>query len=265
MNSVKFITVIFFATMFSSCAFNMFFYYPDSGFVPAENIQYTEHFLPSSNGKKIHTLVFEPDSHAKANILILHGNAGSLSGWMTMSPPFTEAGYRVIIFDYRGFGISEGRPSHKGAFSDAVRVLDFICKNEQFKKQKTIVYGLSLGGNLAVKLALENQERIHALVIEGAFTNQRDIATHITPPIIKPFPWLLSHSYIKGEKLIRSITIPKLIIHSIDDEVVPFKMAKEYEANARAPKEFWQITGKHLGAISYSKTELIEKFNLLID
>jgi hypothetical protein len=103
------------------------------------------------------------------------------------------------------------------------------------------------------------------MVIEGAFTNQRDIAVQITPPIIKPFPWLLSHSYIKGEKLIKEILIPKLIIHSADDEVVPFKMGKEYEANASDPKEFWQITGRHLGAISFNKEVLISKFDKLLE
>ena len=122
-----------------------------------------------------------------------------------------------------------------------------------------IILGRSIGGHLAVKIAHDHQNEIKALVTEGAFTNHHDIAVAVTPFWLSPFASLLVKSKYNAKKLIQEITIPKLIIHSVEDEVVPYWMGVELYKKAAEPKTFWKIKGPHIGGVELYEKEYMKR------
>ena len=126
--------------------------------------------------------------------------------------------------------------------TDAHSALDYVLKREETKGTKVVIYGQSLGGHLSAVVASERQNDIDALVIEGAFSSHRDIAADMVPVLGRIF---VAEKY-NGFKSLRDYKKPVLVIHSTEDDVIPFKMGQKLYANANAPKEFYEIKGCHM-------------------
>lgn len=257
----KILIIIIISSILSSCSFNYFFYFPDKEFNYTSEYKFEEIFLTSKNGNKIHSLLFPSKVNPKATILILHGNAGSLSGWANIAEPFIKNNYEVLILDYQGFGISEGKPKHKNLYNDSKVAMEFLIERNNKKNTPIILYGLSIGGNMSVKIANEFQNNIKALIIEGAFTNHREIAVEICPALLKPIPFMFCKSYVNADELIAKIKIPKIIIHSSEDQTIPFWMGKKLYENASEPKQFWEIQGKHLEMLNKYEDIFFDKLD----
>lgn len=248
-----------------SCSFNSMFYRPDTDDEDIE-LSCEQGFIAGKNGNKIHYMVKEPDSgQAKANILILHGNAGNLAGWSGIAPYLTKSGYRVFMIDYQGFGKSEGKPGHKAVLNDAQSSLDFLLEQPYAKDTKLILFGFSIGGQLAIALAAENQDKIDGLIVEGTFTSHNDIATALMPFFIKPLARILVHSPYKAKNLIRELKMPKLIVHSTEDGLIPYRMGETLFNNAVEPKSMWTINGEHLQGFELHEDEYIQRIDKLTE
>ncbi|MEJ2534739.1 MAG: alpha/beta hydrolase, partial [Gammaproteobacteria bacterium] len=109
-----------------------------------------------------------------------------------------------------------------------------------------VLYGMSLGGHLAVVVAAQNPDLVDALVIEGAFTSHRDMAAAQKGALARAF---VSEPY-SAEDSIGAWDKALLIIHSVDDEIVPFSMGQELFELAGEPKQLLEIDGPHLAAIA---------------
>ncbi len=249
-----------------SCTYQRMFYYPDKKNLeiqiteyPSENI-----FLTSKNGKQINCLFVKSNVAPVATILFLHGNAGNITHWKKPLETLAKNGFQTFIIDYQGFGKSEGKPKHKTLLQDAETALSYIKMRDDCKNIKLIVLGTSIGGHLAITLTKKHQNNINALVSEGAFTSHNEIATYMVPWFIKPLARLTVLSQYRAKKNIKQISIPKLIIHSTDDAVIPFAMGKKLYKNATEPKEFWEIKGKHIHGILDYETEYIHKLKNII-
>jgi uncharacterized protein len=254
----------------SSCSTSAFFYapykelkhQPDTSHYFVEEINFS-----SSNGKKLNGWFFKPkNKKVIGTILHFHGNGGNISYQYQFSDSLIKAGFQVMVFDYQGFGKSEGKVSQEKVLEDGISALHYIKKREDVKNTKLILFGQSLGGHLSCVVAAREQNMIDALVVEGAFTGHERMAIYVGGKSGAP-KWLakiIVPSKYNAIDEIDKVTIPKLIIHSTEDQTCPFYMGKELFDKAIAPKEFWEIKGGHIMASQLYKGEFVKKFINLI-
>ncbi|HLC41744.1 MAG TPA: alpha/beta hydrolase [Methylomirabilota bacterium] len=180
-----------------------------------------------------------------------HGNAGNISHRLENIHLFHDRlGVGVFIFDYRGYGKSQGRPSEEGLYRDARAALTAMSKETGQHARDLIYFGRSLGAALAVEMALHHPPR--ALVLEAPFLSVQAMAHRTLPGA----GYLLQHRYDSGEKLPR-VTIPVFILHGDRDETVPFSHGRRLFEIANEPKAFYTIAGAdhnntyHVGGDDY--------------
>ncbi len=190
---------------------------------------------------------FVPAENAKGVIIFCHGNAGNISHRLDTLRIYHNLGFSVLLFDYRGYGRSEGKPSEAGTYSDARAAWDYLVKKRNVEPGRITIAGRSLGAAIAAQLASETQPR--ALILESAFTSVPDMAAKLYPFL--PVRWLSRFSY-NTLAIIAQIECPVLVIHSKDDDLVPFAHGEELFDAARPPKDFLEIRGDHNGGYVFS-------------
>ncbi len=173
-------------------------------------------------------------------ILFCHGNGGNISHRLDSIQLFHRLGLSTFIFDYRGYGLSEGSPAEKGTYLDAEAAWNYLIRQRKVEPKKIIVFGRSLGGAVAAWLAQGHTPRM--LIIESTFTSVKDLAGKFYPY----FPVrLLSRFNYNVIEYLQKVNCPLLIIHSRDDEIVPFSHGQRLFMSAKEPKEFLDIMGTH--------------------
>lgn len=198
------------------------------------------------DGVELHGWFFPADrssTRAHLALLICHGNGGNISHRLGLCAALLETGASVFVFDYRGYGQSRGRPSEEGTYRDAQAAHQWL-RQRGFKGEQIIAFGESLGGGVASDLAL--RETLGGVVLQSTFTSIPDIGKEL-------FPWLPVRligtiKYDTHSKLPR-LQVPVLVIHSREDDLVPFRHAEKNFAVARAPKLFRELRGKHNDAL----------------
>jgi fermentation-respiration switch protein FrsA (DUF1100 family) len=176
-------------------------------------------------------------------VLFCHGNAGNISHRLEMCEALLETGVGVFLFDYRGFGRSQGRPSEDGTYRDTAAAFQWL-QRKGIASTDVIIMGESLGGGIGSELA--SRERVGGLILESTFTSILDIGAEIYPWL--PVRWLATIKYDTRSRLAR-LKIPVLVMHSRADDVVAFHHAEENFAAANEPKLFWEIKGDHNNAL----------------
>ncbi|MEF9427051.1 MAG: alpha/beta hydrolase, partial [Candidatus Mariimomonas ferrooxydans] len=164
----------------------------------------------------------------------------------------------VMIFDYRGYGMSTGSPSENGLYLDAEAVFNYLVNEKAILPWEIIVYGESLGAAIAVDLA--GKHDLGGIIIEGGFTSVSDMTKKILPFI----PAVIYASRYDALEKIKNIKSPKLIFHSVDDEIIPFEMGEKLFNEAAEPKEFVKIQGGHNDAFLTSHEVYSEKIDSFI-
>lgn len=181
-----------------------------------------------------------PADHARGFVLFCHGNAGNISHRLDSIRIFHGLGLGVLIFDYRGYGKSGGSPDEEGTYLDAEAAWDYLASTLNVKPDKIVLFGRSLGSAVAAEIALRKQAG--ALIMESGLTSVPDLGKKFFPYL--PVRFLSRYHYESISKVGR-IKIPKLFIHSPDDEIVPYEQGVRLFENASEPKEFLKITGGH--------------------
>lgn len=181
-----------------------------------------------------------PAEKERGVLLFCHGNAGNISHRLDSIKIFNSLHLSIFIFDYRGYGNSEGKPSEQGTYLDAEAAWNFLTNIKNKSPEKIVIFGRSIGGAVAAETALRKNPA--ALIIESGFKSIPEIGAHHYPWL--PVKLIAKYKYSTIDK-IGLIKCPKLIIHSPDDEIVPFKHGKELYEKASSPKEFFQIYGSH--------------------
>ena len=176
-------------------------------------------------------------------ILLLHGNAGNIGHRWEKIRALGSVGCAVFAIDYRGYGRSGGSPTEAGVYRDVDGACAYLA-GRGTPTTSIIVYGESIGGALAVDLAA--RKTVKALIVENTFTSIADIAKRTFPLI----PAVALASRMDSLSKIGKVGSPKLVIHSIDDEIVPFEMGKRLFDSAVEPKRFLQLRGGHNTAFS---------------
>lgn len=221
-------------------------------------------FLTASDGVRLSAWFFPANAgspRADIAILICHGNGGNISHRLELCRSLLETGVNVLVFDYRGYGHSEGKLSEEGTYRDAQAAYQWL-RQRGFAPEKIVAFGESLGGGVAGELAL--REVLGGLILQSTFTSIPDIGAEIFPWL--PVRRLASIKYDTLKKLPRLRT-PLLVAHSRDDSLVQFHHAEKNFAAANEPKMFWETEGGHCYFIEgYGRCiEGIEKFLRMIE
>ncbi len=183
---------------------------------------------------------FIPGEGNRGVILFCHGNAGNISHRLESIQLFHRLGLGVFIFDYRGYGLSDGKPTEHGTYQDAEAAWWYLTKQRRVNPGEIIIFGRSIGGAVASWLAQKHPSG--ALILESTFTSLPNIAASLYPYL--PVRLLLRFEYNTSEHLSR-IYCPVLIVHSPDDEIMPFRQGQLLFDMANEPKSFLEISGTH--------------------
>ncbi len=183
---------------------------------------------------------FVPRPHAKGTVIIFHGNAGNISHRVELIQLFYRIGLNTFIFDYRGYGQSEGRPSEHGTYLDAEATWLYLTQSRNILPGEIVLFGRSLGGPIAAWLAQKHNPA--GLIIESSFTSIPELAAELYPYL--PVKLLCRYEYNTRE-YVTKIRCPIFIIHNVHDEIVPFKHGQKLFEKAQSPKEFLETTGSH--------------------
>jgi fermentation-respiration switch protein FrsA (DUF1100 family) len=214
-----------------------FIYFP-AGYDPesyarGESAGAADVWFSASDGVRLHAWLFQSDS-AAATILMAHGNAGNLSHRLPVCLALRGAGFNVLIFDYRGYGRSEGDPSEEGIYLDAAAAFDQAAR--MLPGTAIVIHGSSLGGAVAVETAVRKPAA--GLILEATFTSAADVgAIH--------YPFLpvriMMRTGLNSIGKIRAVRAPKLFIHGDADEIIPIDLGRKLFEAAPEPKEFVTI------------------------
>jgi uncharacterized protein len=174
---------------------------------------------------------------AGAHVLLCHGNAGNVGDRVMHAALLCAAGLDVLLFDYRGFGRSSGRPSEVGTYRDAHAARSTLIARRAVDPDRVIYLGESIGGAVALALALEHPPA--GLVLMSAFTSVRDMARRHYPLV----PQAMVPDAYPSLRRMPDLRAPLLIIHGDRDEIVPLWHAEELFEAAPEPKRRHIIEG----------------------
>ena len=178
-----------------------------------------------------------PNPNAAATILFFHGNAGNIGDRIQFLSFLFESGFSVFVFDYRGYGDSEGRPTEEGILMDSDAAYEELTVGLGVPPEQIVFFGRSLGGVVAAHAA--RGRPIRGLILEGTFSSAHDMAEIIFAPIRVPTPFISVR--LDTLEYLRLRKCPLLVIHGTHDEVVPFRMGQKLFQLADAPKTFYVV------------------------
>ena len=234
------ILLILAGVLFYSKLENKLIFYPDRGFDDSPsnwNLSYRDVLLRTKDGEKLHCWFF-PLAGEPPVLLFCHGNAGNISHRIENAEHLVKRGISVFLLSYRGYGKSTGRPSEKGIYLDGLAAYDYLTESEKIPPNRIALFGRSLGGAVALEVAL--QRGVKCIIIESAFTSLRDMSKTIFPwSLFSPF---IPNHYNNGSK-IATLSVPKLIVHGKNDEIVPFWIGEKLFTLAKDKKKFLAIEG----------------------
>ena len=202
---------------------------------------------------------FVPAPDEKGTLLFFHGNAGNISHRLDSLRIFHGLGLSTLIIDYRGYGKSQGKISEQGSYLDAEASWKYLTERKNIPAQNIIVFGRSLGAAIAAYNAAKYMPG--ALILESAFTSVPDMAEQLYP--IFPVRLLSRFQYNTRESLL-SVTCPVLIIHSPNDEIIPFENGLQLYRSAGNPKQLLEIQGGHNEGFLLSGKTYIEGIDRFI-
>ena len=190
----------------------------------------------TDDGVKLHAWWIEPGDEMPV-LLFCHGNAGNISHRAELLNSLAQRDLGVFIFDYRGYGRSEGSPSETGLYRDVTAAYSHLVNSLGIPSSMVYLFGKSLGGAVALDLAI--RQPVSGLILESSFTNVRDMSRLMFGPI--PAHWFARSRFDNLAK-IRNLKVPLLVIHGEQDEVVPFKQGKRLLQAAPEPKFFYWVS-----------------------
>ncbi len=231
------------AALVSECSCkNRFLYYPSSGIVAVpsdEGLAYEDVFFFASDGVRLNGW-WVPAAKGRGVVLFCHGNGGNISFLLQTISIYNSLKLDVLVFDYRGYGRSGGTPSEEGTYRDVEAAWEYLVRARKTDPGAIIVIGRSLGGPIAAWLCKTRSPR--GLVLESTFTKAADVANfHYR---LAPGSLLFGSSYDTAAHL-ADVRCPVLVVHSPEDEIIPYEMGEKLFRLVRGPGEFVVIHGPH--------------------
>ena len=245
--------IIFIA--YSILAWSVYFMQSSFMYRPVRNVPYTpadmgllyeKVALKTEDSLKI-AAWFIPCEKAKMTVLFCHGNGGNMAHRLDTINILNELGLNCLIFDYRGYGDSQGKPSENGTYLDAQAAWKWLTHKKGIRAEQIILFGRSLGGSVAANLAAGTDPA--GLILESAFTSFPAIGAKYYPYL--PVKLFAAYNYNTVESL-KNVNCPLLVMHSKRDEIIPYEFGPQIYEAANEPKEFVEIFGCHNDGFLFS-------------
>lgn len=184
---------------------------------------------------------YRPPAETRPAIVYFHGNGGHIGYRGSRVRPYLDAGFGMLLVEYRGYGGNPGQPSEEGLLADARAASGFLDA-KGIDDCRRVLYGESLGGAIAVRLAAEmaaKERPVAAVVLEAPVSSAVDVGAHHYPAL--PVRWLIRDRF-DARSRIADIGAPLFIAHGEQDQVVPVRFGRRLFDGALAPKEAWWVT-----------------------
>ena len=205
----------------------------------AIGLEYRDAAIATDDGETLHGW-WVPHDRARGTILFSHGNAGNISHRLESLRQFHGLELNVLIYDYRGYGQSTGKPSEAGLYRDIEAAWRWLVEERDQAPGEIVLSGRSLGGAVTAWLAARVEPA--CVVLESTFTSVPDLGAEL-------YPWLpvrlLSRLQLDARTQVPRFSAPLLIIHSRDDEIVPWEHGRKLHAAASEASELLTISGGH--------------------
>lgn len=226
---------------------------------PADvGLAYRDLYFEADDGPVLHGW-FLPATDARGTVLLLHGNAENISTHLGSVWWLPAAGYHVVLYDYRGYGLSSGEASLAGMLPDFEAAVRKTRQLPETQGKPLFVFGQSLGGAVAISAVARSPQRDHiaGLIVEGAFADYRQITREklaefwLTWPLQWPLSLTIDNRYRPLDDIRRISPIPLLVIHGDADIIIPSHHATSLYEAAGEPRELWQLPGAaHIDAFT---------------
>ena len=223
-----------------SSLLNALLYFPSRAIMQTPAVAGLSHrdlSFQSDDGETLHGWWVDHRGSPVGHVLLCHGNAGNVGDRVVHASLLAAEGFDVVLFDYRGYGRSSGRASEGGTYRDARAALRCLLGQPSVDASRVIYVGESLGGAVALELALERPPA--SLVLISTFTSVRDLA-RIHYPFI---PAVLVPDAYPSLQRVRDLRAPVLLVHGEDDEIVPLSHCKTLFEAATGPKRMRTLPG----------------------
>jgi alpha-beta hydrolase superfamily lysophospholipase len=237
-------------------------------FVPTKTIEdtpanyklsYKEVWLPIEGKDRIYAWWIPAQSNAAPTVLYCHGNGHNIGEVADLASRFHKMGLSVFAFDYRGYGKSEGAfPSETAVYTDAKRAWDYLTLDQKIPPQRIAIYGHSLGGAIAINLAIQHPNA-SGLIVQSSFSNALEMAKRNWWTAIFPVNALLNQRFESLHK-VSQLQMPVLYLHGTADTVIPFEMSQRLFEKTRSPKQLKLFPGAghndlpQVGGAVYART-----------
>ena len=183
-----------------------------------------------------------PLEDARGAVIFSHGSGKNISHYLDDAQLFRDMGFSVLLYDYGGYGLSTGKPSEKRCYADIRAVWRHLTETLGVPPERVVLAGASMGGGVTSDLAAEVQPA--AVVLECTFTSVPEAVRDTLPGL--PYPLLTRIRFRNIDKVPR-FRAPLMVLHSTDDDTIPFAHGERLFAAAKEPKTFARITGSHGG------------------
>ena len=193
-------------------------------------------------------------------ILFSHGNAGNIGDRLESIGIFRALGMDVLIYDYGGYGRSTGKPSERRCYEDIRSAWRYLVEDRGEAAEKIVLFGRSLGAGPTTQLATEVSAG--GVILESAFRSVPEMAHGL-------YPWLpvrlLARTRLDNEAKIAGIEAPLMLIHSSEDEVIPYAHGEYLFELAKEPKRFLKIQGGHNSGFLESGELYVEGLQVFLE
>lgn len=214
-------------------------------------LDYEDVRIKTADGLSLHGW-HVPAREGRGTVLFCHGNAGNVSHRLDTLEIIHGLGFSCLIFDYRGYGRSEGKPSERGLYEDVLAAGRWLRREKGVGPGGLVLWGRSLGAAVAAYAAA--REDPAALILESAFTSAPEMGKKLYPFLpVK----LIARIGFDTEKHVAETSCPVLVIHSPDDEIVPLEMGRRVFEAAPEPKRFLEISGSHNAGFLQSREKYL--------
>ena len=270
MNLRRFLFFLIVALSLSGCANGLFYYPSDAVYLTPEDaaLEYENVYFKSHDGTKLHGWFIPSKGKAWGTVVHFHGNAGNITANLKLVSFFPYHDLNLLMFDYRGYGKSEGSPERKGVYEDSLAALDYVLSRKDVDKNSVFFLGQSLGGANAIAVAANaKSQSVRALVIDSSFYSYRSIVKDkigeipVASWFKAPLSYIMATDSFHSGDLIGAVSpTPVMIMHGTEDKVVPYHHSLQLFERAGQPKTLITVDGgAHISALAIQGQAYREK------
>lgn len=190
-------------------------------------------------GPQLHGWWLPAEDEHRGTVVYCHGNAANVTLHARHVAWLPKLGFAVLVFDYRGYGRSQGSVTRAGTVADAIAAVDFALLRDP---ARTVLFGHSLGGAIAICAAAE-RPAVRAVIAESTFPSYRRVAAASAPLLAALVPLFVSDGEDPVQVVQQIAPRPLLVIHGTDDHIVPVALGRELFEAASEPKQLWVVEG----------------------